>query len=138
MTKIVYAYVVGDLLHIGHVLALENAKEFGDKLIVGVLTDEAVMEKKSKPVIGFSERMRVIKALRCVDVIVPQKTYSPIENVKTIKPNILMESDSHTEEDLEETYNVCEKLEIEIIKMPYYPLQSSTKIKKEIEKGGKR
>lgn len=134
MEKIVYAYVVADLLHVGHVLALENAKALGDKLIVGVLTDEAVMEKKSKPTISFSERMRLVKSLKCVDIVVPQETYSPIQNIKDIKPNILMESSSHTEEDLDETYNVCDKLNIKVIKMPYYPLQSSTKIKEVIKK----
>ena len=43
---LVYAYVCGDILHEGHLLQLENAKAMGDKLIVGVLTDEAIMEKK--------------------------------------------------------------------------------------------
>ena len=51
--KIVYAYVCGDILHEGHLLFLENAKALGDKLIVGVLTDEAVMEKKARPALSF-------------------------------------------------------------------------------------
>ena len=51
--SIVYAYVVADLLHVGHVLHLENSKALGDKLIVGVLTDKAVMEKKEKTNITF-------------------------------------------------------------------------------------
>ena len=42
---VVYAYVCGDILHEVHLLQLENAKALGDKLIVGVLTDKAVMEK---------------------------------------------------------------------------------------------
>jgi len=56
--KIVYAYVVADLLHMGHVLFLENAKTFAGsdgKLIVGVLTDEATMEKKPKPTLPLIE-----------------------------------------------------------------------------------
>ena len=138
--KIVYAYVVADLLHIGHVLALENAKSFAGKdgkLIVGVLTDKATMEKKKKPTISFSERMRLVKALKCVDVVVAQETYSPITNVKKVKPNILMESDSHSEEDLKEVYALAEKLRIKVIILPYYPEQSSTSIKKEVGKDGK-
>jgi len=59
--KVVYTYVVADLLHMGHVLYLENARTFGDKLIVGVLTDKAAMEKKPKPALAFSERMRFSK-----------------------------------------------------------------------------
>ena len=134
--KIVYAYVVADLLHVGHVLALENAKEFAEKdgkLIVGVLTDEATMEKKLKPVMPFSERMRVIKALKCVDLVVAQDTYSPIKNILTIKPDILMESDSHTEEDLKQTQKAADYVNCEIKMLPYYPERCSTKIKEMVK-----
>jgi len=134
--KIVYAYVVADLLHVGHVLALENAKALAgpnSKLIIGVLTDEATMEKKPKPTIPFGERMRLVSALKCVDVVVPQETYSPIPNVKTIKPNILMESSSHTDEDLKEISQICERIECKVIVMPYYPEQSSTRIKENVK-----
>lgn len=132
MTKIVYAYVVADLLHMGHVLALENAKNFGDKLIVGVLTDQATMEKKPKPIVSFSERMRLVQALKCVDIVVPQETYSPIPNIKKIKPDIVMESESHSEKDLEEIKNLVESFGGRVIVMPYYPEQSSSKIKENI------
>ncbi len=129
--KIVYAYVCADIIHTGHILALENAKTFGH-LIVGVLTDEAIMEKKAKPVLAFSERLNIVRALKCVDVAVTQADYSPIKNIESIKPDVLMESDSHTDEDLAETYKVAKKLGIKVIKLPYYPLQSSSKIKNNI------
>jgi len=135
--KIVYAYVVADLIHIGHVLALENAKEMAGKegkLIVGVLTDEATMEKKAKPIISFAERLQLVKSLKCVDIAVAQDTYSPLTNVKKIKPNVLMESDSHSEEDLEETNKICKGIGCEIMVMPYYPEQSSTSIKKRLKR----
>ena len=134
--KIVYAYVVADLIHIGHLHALENAKAIAGengKVIVGVLTDEATMEKKKRPTISFEERIRMIKALKCVDVAVMQNTYSPLPNVKKIKPDILMESDSHTEEDLRETQKVCNEINCKIMMMPYYGVQSSTGIKNKIK-----
>jgi len=126
--KIVYAYVVADILHTGHILALENAKSFG-KLIVGVLTDEAVQEKKPKPTLSFQERLRVVKALRCVDAVVAQETYSPIGNINVIQPDILMESTSHNKEELEKIYEVTKELNIRVLQLPYYPEQSSTNIK---------
>ncbi len=130
--KIVYAYVVGDILHKGHLLALENAKALGDKLIVGVLTDKAVMEKKPKPTIPFSERIRIIGSLGCVDCAIPQDDYSPINNIKAIQPDIHMESTSHIGnpylKQLRKVFNG------RIIMMPYYPEQSSTNIKNEIRK----
>ena len=131
--KIVYAYVVGDIIHEGHFLHLENAKALGDKLIVGVLTDKAVMEKKSKPILPFGERLRSIKRLKCVDVVVAQDTYSPIENIRLIQPDIHIESSSHTDEDLKKISLVCESRGIRVVKLPYYPEQSSTKIKEDLK-----
>jgi len=134
--KIVYFYTVSDLLHVGHVLALENAKSIAGKdgkLIVGVLTDEATMEKKPRPTITFTERMKLVGALKCVDCVVAQDTYSPLKNVMKIKPDILMESDSHTEKDLEETKKVTDKIGCKILIMPYYPGTSSTEIKNKLK-----
>lgn len=130
--KIVYAYVVADLLHTGHLLHLENARALGDKLIVGVLTDEATMEKKPKPTMAFNERLRLVQSLKCVDCAVAQAEYSPINNIEAIKPDIHIESGSHADKDLEEIYNVCKSYKIRVIKMPYYPEQSSTEIKEAI------
>ena len=133
--KIVYAYVVADLLHIGHIRALENAKLFAGsngKLIVGVLTDKATMEKKPKPIMPFGERIELIKALKCVDCVVAQDTYSPNENVKKIKLDILMESDSHIEEELLETKKIADLIGCKIQIMPYFPEQNSTNIKNSV------
>ena len=136
--KIVYAYVVADLLHVGHIIALENAKKYGDKLIVGILTDEATMEKKAKPILSFDERIRLVKSLSCVDVAIAQETYSPIDNVKRIKPNILMECDTHLEGDLKKTRKAAKKIGCEVIITPYYSEQSSSKIKDLVVKHWKK
>ena len=129
--KIVYSYVCGDIIHIGHLLQLENGKALGDKLVVGVLTDSAVMEKKRKPTLPFSERLRLVQALKCVDVAIPQHQYSPVTNVKAIKPDILMESQDHIGNEY------LDQLEKEfkgrIVYTPYYPGQSSTAIKNKIK-----
>lgn len=121
-----YAYVVGDILHFGHIQALKNAKSLCDKLIVGVLTDEAVMEKKPQPVISFEERLRLVGELESVDAVVAQETYSPMGNVHTIKPDILFETSTHDDPG----HNPYGRT----ISMPYFPTQSSTKIKEKIRK----
>ena len=128
--KIVYAYICGDILHEGHLLQLENAKAMGDKLIVGVLTDKAVMEKKPRPIISFPQRMKLVQAIGCVDAVVPQDDYSPIVNVKSLGVDILMESASH----LGNKYlNDLKGLDVRVIMTPYYPGQSSTNIKNKIK-----
>ena len=132
---LVYAYVCGDILHEGHLLQLENAKAMGDKLIVGVLTDKAVMEKKPKPIIPFAQRLRLVQALGCVDVAIPQDDYSPIPNVKGFGVNILMESESH----LGNKYlDDLKDIDVRVIMTPYYPGQSSTAIKEKIKNEGNK
>jgi len=129
---VVYAYVCGDMLHVGHISALRNAKALGDKLIVGVLTDEAVMEHKRQPVIPFKDRLALIDALSFVDCAVAQETYSPLNNVTVIKPDILMESDTHDDQPANE---FVEEYGGRVISMPYFPIESSTAIKERIREG---
>ncbi len=132
--KVVYAYVVGDIVHIGHLRHLRKAKESGDYLIVGVLTDEATMEKKPEPMISFEERLETIRELKVVDEAIPQETYSPIGNIKMIKPDIVIESESHAPSDIKEVRIVVASYGGEVIVNSYYNPQSSTKIKNKIDK----
>ena len=134
--KIVYSYYVLDLVHKGHLLMMKNAKAIAGKdgkLIVGILTDEAVMEKKPKPILSFEDRIELASAIKYVDVAVAQETYSPLPNVLKIKPDILMESSGHTEEAIEEAREVMESIGGKVIVIPYFPTQSSTKIKNRIK-----
>jgi phosphoenolpyruvate phosphomutase / 2-hydroxyethylphosphonate cytidylyltransferase len=133
--KIVYSYFVLDIIHKGHLMLMRNAKAIAGedgKLIVGILTDEAVMEKKPKPLISFEDRMELAAAIKYVDVVVAQETYSPLQNVMRIRPDILIESSSHDERDIEKARKVMEKINGNVIVLPYFPGRSSTKIKKEI------
>lgn len=134
-TIIVYAYVCADILHEGHLLHLENSKALGDKLIVGVLTDEAVMEKKPRPIIPFAERLRIVRSLRCVDCVVAQHEYSPLNNLIALQPDIHMESASH----LGHSYldELKKHFKGRIVMVPYYPGQSSTTIKDKVKENHK-
>ena len=134
--KVVYSYYVLDIVHSGHLLMMKNAKAIageGGKLIVGILTDEAVMEKKRKPVIPFEERIELAGAIKYVDAAVAQDTYSPLPNVKKIKPDILMESSSHDETAIEEARKVMADFDGKVIVLPYYPSRCSTDIKDQIK-----
>jgi cytidyltransferase-like protein len=134
--KLVYTYLVMDLLHEGHLLYMKNAKALvgpEGRLIVGILTDEAVMEKKPKPILSFSERMKIAEAIKYIDIVVPQDTYSPRKNVEAIKPNILVESTSHSPEAIEEMRKVMEWIDGKVVVFPYFVAQSSTDIKKKIK-----
>lgn len=138
--KLVYSYYVLDIIHKGHIEMMKNSKAIAGedgKLIVGILTDEAVMEKKPKPILSFEQRFDIARAIKYIDLVVAQETYSPMPNVKRIKPDILMESTSHSEDALKEAREYMESIGGRVIVIPYYPSQSSTNIKNEIKKKSK-
>ena len=126
----VYAFVCADLFHIGHLRALEQAKELGEYLIVGVLTDEAMESYKRKPIIPFEERAEIVDALECVDQTVWQDALDPTENLKTWKPDILVHGDDWGEDFPGAEY--MRSIGKQAIRTKYYIGQSSTKIIEEI------
>ena len=96
--KVVYTFVVGDFFHIGHIRAIEDAHKMGDVLIVGVLTDEAVASYKRTPVMKFWERMEIVRNLKNVDLVVPQDSKDPTENLKILRPDIVCHADDWGED----------------------------------------
>ena len=128
--------MVCEIFHIGHLRALKNAKRKGDYLIVGVCTDEAVKEKAKifsmpESVIPFKERIQIVANIKCVDETVPQDTYSPLRNLKKIKPDVLMESSDHPDI-FRKSREYVESYGGKVIINPYYKPQSVTKIKEKI------
>ncbi len=66
----VFVDMVGDLFHAGHVSFLRAARELGDQLVVGVLSDETVAAYKRRPIMTLAERVAVIEACRHVDEVI--------------------------------------------------------------------
>ena len=134
--NIVYSYFVLDIVHRGHLMMLKNSKAIAGpegRLIVGIVSDEAVLAKKGKaPILDFSERLELANSIQYVDLVVGQKNYTPYENVKNIAPNILMESESHDEAQINEGKRLMKELGGRVIVMPYFQDQSSTLIKSKI------
>jgi cytidyltransferase-like protein len=63
--------MVADLFHPGHVEFLRKAKELGDYLVVGLVTDEKASRYKRLPILTFDERREVIQSCRYVDEVMP-------------------------------------------------------------------
>lgn len=73
--KVVITFGTFDLFHYGHLRILERARSLGDKLIVGISTDEFNVEKKNrKPIYSFEERKAIIQGLKCVDHVFPEES----------------------------------------------------------------
>ena len=68
-----YTSGVFDLFHVGHLNLLKNAKAMCDKLVVGVTTDDLAQYKGKTPMIPYADRAEIVRAVRYVDAVVPQR-----------------------------------------------------------------
>ena len=68
--KVVITFGTFDVFHVGHLRILERAASHGDRLVVGISTDQLNINKKGRPpVYHQDERMEIVAALRCVDEV---------------------------------------------------------------------
>jgi len=139
--KTVLASGTFDLLHLGHVRYLEEAKRKGgknSKLVVIVARDQTVEKRKGKkPVINEKQRRALVESLRIVDTaILGHKKFSIENGIDAIKPNII--ALGHDQKNLENQvrqYITQKKYKItidQINKFGENELNSSSKIKKKI------
>jgi glycerol-3-phosphate cytidylyltransferase len=68
----VLTYGTFDLFHVGHLRLLSRARALGDRLVVGVSTDEFNHSKGKRAVLPFDERLEIVRSLRCVDLAIPE------------------------------------------------------------------
>ena len=85
----VMATGVFDLLHIGHLHYLREAKRFGDELVVVIATDETVRKRKHNPIIPQDMRRELVEALKPVDRAVIGHADDPLKIVEEIDPDII-------------------------------------------------
>jgi len=118
-----------DIVHQGHVLYLEEARQKGDCLIVGVNTDSSVREIKgeNKPIIPLEGRMTVLAALEAVDYVVPFDEPHPFAIISYLRPHVLVKGGDWEEEEV-----VGRELVEETILIPYIEGASTSGIIKTI------
>jgi glycerol-3-phosphate cytidylyltransferase len=73
--KTVLTYGTFDMLHYGHLEILRRAKEHGDRLIVGLSTDEFNNEKEKQSHLSYDKRKELLEALEYVDLVIPENTW---------------------------------------------------------------
>lgn len=126
--KIVLTQGVFDLIHEGHALYLENAKQKGDVLIVGVDSDELTRSRKgpNRPIVPQDERLKMLVHLRHVDIVTIREAHHGIGDlIHLVQPDVLVTSHSttdFTDEMRKEYENVCG----EIVVMPPQATTSTT------------
>lgn len=90
--RVVFTNGCFDLLHIGHITVLEQARRFGDRLIVAINSDASVSALKgpSRPIVGERERGRVLAALAAVDAVVVFDEPTPLDVIVAVRPDVIV------------------------------------------------
>ncbi len=93
-----------DILHIGHVRYLQDARALGDVLVVGLNSDESVKRLKGpeRPVVSELDRAEILAALECVDYLCIFPEDTPIELLEVVRPSIHVKGGDYRVEDLAE------------------------------------
>jgi D-glycero-beta-D-manno-heptose 1-phosphate adenylyltransferase len=98
--RIVFTNGCFDLLHVGHVRYLKDAKAQGDVLIVGLNSDRSVRRIKglSRPIVPENERAEVLASLACVDYVTLFDEPDPLVTIEMLKPQVLVKGADWKEE----------------------------------------
>lgn len=112
--KTVYVDGVFDLFHFGHVSFLKKAKQLGNKLIIGVVTDEDAQSYKRQPIIPFKFRKQMIEEFNLGVKVVPAVLYLTEEFIKEHNIDIVIHGD---DDEQAEFYRVPREMGI----MKYVP-----------------
>jgi rfaE bifunctional protein nucleotidyltransferase chain/domain len=100
--KIAFTNGCFDLLHLGHVDYLEKARALGDKLILGLNSDNSVSRFKgqNRPIQDQNSRARVLAALQFVDLVVFFNEDTPLNLITEIQPDILVKGSDYLAENI--------------------------------------
>ena len=98
--RIVFTNGCFDIVHAGHVSYLHKAAREGDKLIVGINTDESVRALKgdTRPINGQDDRACVVAALAAVDAVVLFDEETPLELIKALQPDVLVKGADYSKD----------------------------------------
>ena len=100
--KIVFTNGCFDILHPGHIHILDQAKSYGDILIVGLNSDESIKRLKGpkRPKVSQKDRLRILSSIKFVDYAILFEEDTPLKLIKKIKPNILVKGGDYNSDDI--------------------------------------
>ncbi|MGA9754486.1 MAG: D-glycero-beta-D-manno-heptose 1-phosphate adenylyltransferase [Desulfobaccales bacterium] len=127
-----------DLLHLGHVHYLEEARSLGDALIVGVNTDASVArlgKGPGRPLNPAADRARLLAALACVDRVVLFPEDTPLELITMIAPDILVKGGDYQLHEIVGREAVLARGG-RVVALPFVPGYSTTALLERIRGGG--
>jgi rfaE bifunctional protein nucleotidyltransferase chain/domain len=128
--KVVFTNGCFDLLHVGHVRYLEEARSLGDALIVGVNTDASVKrlgKGSDRPLTPEADRVRVLAALACVDRVVLFAEDTPLALITLLQPDILVKGGDYVLEAIVGREVVLARGG-RVVALPFVPGYSTTRL----------
>lgn len=132
--RLVFTNGVFDLLHVGHVRYLAQARELGDALVVAINSDRSVRELKGpdRPVFEEGERAEILAALRSVDYVVVFDDISPRSLIKQLLPDVLVKGGDYKIDEIHGREEV-EAAGGKVIPLPFVPGASTTSLIKRVK-----
>ena len=123
--KIVFTNGCFDVLHIGHLSYLEEAKKLGNILILGLNSDNSIKRLKGdkRPINNLNDRITFLNKLDFIDFIIPFDNDTPLEIIKLIEPDILVKGGDYTIESV-----IGREFAKETVILPFVDGKSSTNI----------
>lgn len=100
--KVVFTNGCFDIMHLGHIDYLEKARSIGDKLVVGLNSDQSVRRLKgeSRPINNLYARSSMLAALEFVDVVIPFEEDTPLSLISLLLPDVLVKGNDYTIENI--------------------------------------
>jgi len=128
--KIVFTNGCFDILHIGHLTYLEEAKKLGDILIIGINDDDSIKRLKgnNRPINNLKDRITFLSKFDFVDFIIPFSENTPLKLLEKIKPSILVKGGDYKIENI-----IGKQYAKETIILPFIEDKSTTNIIKKIQ-----
>ena len=138
---IVYIGMVGDGIHHGHINLIKKGQRYG-RVIIGLLTDEAVESYKRKTILKYKERKFIFENIKGVWKIVPQKTLDYVPNIMKYLPDIVLHGNDWKKgvqkETRERAKDAVKSYGGRLIDIPYTKGISTTQYIKRIIENGKK
>lgn len=122
MSKTVYLGMTGDIIHPGIINIINEGAKHGE-LIVGLLTDSAIVTHKRLPYLTYEQRKAVIENIKGVSKVVPQEEWSYVPNLRKYKPDFIIHGDdwktNYLSKIRDEVFEVMKEWNGEVIEIPY-------------------
>lgn len=136
-SKLVFTNGCFDILHVGHIKYLQQAKALGDVLVVGLNSDASVKRLKGdeRPVQVEADRAEVLAALACVDFVCLFKEDTPIDLIKRVKPDYLVKGGDWPIEKIV-GHDFVTSYGGQVKSLPFVPGRSTSSILERIKKLG--